>query len=70
MKPKYQDVTELANAINNLEVDPDKIHTFNCKKELFIKGENGEELFTAYYGTNNACDDICALLGLPEPEHV
>lgn len=70
MKMKYQDVTELARAIENLEEDPDTITTYNCKKELFIKDGNGKDLFVAYYGTDNACDDVCALLGLPEPEHV
>lgn len=67
---EYKSVVELQKAIQSGEVDINKIAAFNCKRELFIHDENGKRVFSAYYGTNNGCNDVCALLGLPEPEEV
>jgi hypothetical protein len=75
-KYRYETVLELREAILRGDVDPAKCWTFNNKNELYVHGPADEQspdyarLFTEYYGTNNACSDICALLGLPDPEDV
>lgn len=66
----YKDIVDLADAIDSGELDIDSITAFNCKYELLINTRDGKTVFSAYYGTNNACNDISALLGLDEPEHV
>lgn len=53
------------------KVDKEKVTGFNCKYELFIHEETDEGyrvLWNAYYGTNNACEDICSLLGIKMEE--
>lgn len=75
MEYRYKTVLELQAAIRRKEVDRKKVNTYNNKGELYVHGPADEQspdyarLFTAYYG-NNGCEDICALLGLPEPERV
>lgn len=67
---EYKTVLEIKEALQSGELNPDELGTFNCKQELFINDKKGKRLFSAYYGTNNGCNDVCTLLGLPEPELV
>jgi hypothetical protein len=75
MEYRYKTVIELRDAIQRGDVDLPKVSTLNNKNELYVHGpaENDEpytRLFTEYYGTVNACEDVCLLLGLPLPESV
>jgi len=67
---EYKDVLSVKEAIETGELNTDTVGVFVCKGELFINDERGKSLFSAYYGTINACEDVCALLGLDEPEQV
>jgi hypothetical protein len=66
----YKTILEFQAALQSGEIDKAEITAYECKRELFIRGKNGEDLFSAYYGTHNACYDICMLLDLGEPEEV
>lgn len=69
-RPPYISVMEVKQAIDSGLLDLSTVGTFNCKGELFINDQAGKTLFSAYYNSSNACSDVCALLGLEEPEHV
>lgn len=69
-KPPYISIMEIKQAIDSGLLDASSVGTFNCKGELFINDRTGKTLFSAYYNSSNACSDVCALLGLDEPEHV
>lgn len=67
---KYKTVLEVAEAIYKGDVNTGVVGTFDNKGELFINDHDGKTLFSSYYGTHNACVDVCLLLGLPEPDQV
>jgi len=64
---KYQNTTGVLKAIRTENIDLNTISTYDCKDELFIKDENADILFSAYYRSHNACTDVCTLLGLSKP---
>lgn len=68
--PHFDDVVDLWNAIADEQIRPEELTGFICKSELFIRMGKPEDVFTAYYGTTRACEDICALLGIEDIQHV
>ena len=66
---KYDNVIDLIEAIENDEIDIDMIEAFDNKGELYIQTAE-TLLFQRYYCSHEACVDICALLGLNEPQSV
>lgn len=63
---QYDDVMDLARAITSGEVDPTTLTGFICKRELFIRAGTPEDVFSQYYGSRNACEDVCRLLGIED----
>lgn len=64
----YQSVSELKEAIQQGTIKATDITGFDCKHELFVNNQTGDTVFSAYYGTYNACDDVCTLLGIEHME--
>jgi hypothetical protein len=66
----YQDIGEFAEALDNGYIDEDALNTYCCKGSLYVKDASGDTLFERDYGSQEACDDVCQLLGLFPPESV
>jgi len=56
---------DLKAALSSGNLEAKELIAFNCKQELFIQDrKSGKEIFSAYYGANNACEDVCTLLNI------
>jgi len=69
----YKNIAELKAALDNQVYDLYKVAGFSNTGELFIMLINPDtdrdlQLFNAYYGSHNACADICKLLGISVSE--
>jgi hypothetical protein len=66
----YETLKELLDAISNGVIDPATLTGFICKGELFVRAGTPKDVFSAYYGSAGACEDVCAALGIKDIEHV
>ena len=70
MNGYYETVAELKTAIEQGIVDVRMLTGFVCKGELFIRAGKPVDLFVNYYGSSQACRDVCTLLGITDIEDV
>jgi hypothetical protein len=67
---RYTEIKDLANAIKNGDIKAEDLTGFICKGELFIRAGTPDDLYTAYYGSDLACESICDLLKIDSIEYV
>jgi hypothetical protein len=62
--PKFDDISELKEAIDEGSVEPSWLSAVDNVGELYIHDQDGTLLFHGEYFNSSACDDICYLLGI------
>jgi hypothetical protein len=65
----YQSIREFKEALEGCNITPDDILTINKDGILYVykmKGDN-TPIFIGDYENNQACEDICVVLGIDSP---
>ncbi len=66
--PPFKSVLDIQIALQKNELHRSEFVAFCNDGNLFFHDEDGTEFFSAYYGSVQACQDVCALLGVKVEE--
>lgn len=73
MEPRFKKLVQLRDAFDRYVIRPEQVTAHNCKNELFIystpypdSDEDPELLYSQYFGSREALEQVCGALGITE----